>query len=418
MDALSRQQLANSIRHLRLQQRLRQSDLTVPGVLARSTISALERGQILNPSETLLAALAQKLKVTQGELMGLSDLGLEAFRRLEEARRRLALEDHAGATKLLRGTLLMSRRLQLWNVFEESASLLAESYLKQGQPMKSLYFATASVLRVIRQDSTRISALSHLARGFQQLGEWEAAVVIYRQLLIGLRRTDTESARLRTNLATAYLSLGKFRRAEQHYRRSVDEGAQLGDAWLRGWALVGLGNALAHQLRFEEARLAIDQAKNLARTYRWSSMTAEADASLVLLPILSSPSMDEARQQLEEALALLPDLPPHIMARVNLLDSWAALAVRHQSWEEAITVSTLGIRALKSTRDPRGRYLKGRLLWFRSLAKYALQDPSSALDHEWASDLLPQVPGGDETLPPWPETPEAASLTPQRDWGP
>ena len=54
MEPLERKKLADSIRELRLKQGLRQIDLVVAGQVARSTISALERGQIENPSEHLI----------------------------------------------------------------------------------------------------------------------------------------------------------------------------------------------------------------------------------------------------------------------------------------------------------------------------------------------------------------------------
>ena len=339
---------------MRLGKGLRQSDLAIPGQVSRSAISALERAQIENPSKQLLTAVAGALGVRYSDLVMSSGSEALVINLLHEAR---ALWQHNPKKALhnAQRALVRSRRLHLYDAERETTKLLAEWYGLHRDPFRAAAYAVWALARPDDVDSMQPAAVLVLAEHLRNLGEWRAAITLFRQFLFGIHRRDA-------------MSLGKTETT--------------------GWALVGLSRALGFTNRHQDATRASDQAKSLAGTYHWPAIESAILRTDEILDLLFSPSMPCARQQWQHTTKLLRKNSEPVDDQVNLLQSWIYYASNHEAWTEVLAAAGSGLELIRSTTayvSNRGK--KGHFLWARAQAKHATGQPWQ-YDHEWASDLL------------------------------
>lgn len=386
MGPIERQHLARTLRHLRLGKGLRQIDLAIPGKISRSAISALERAQIENPSKQLVTAVATALDVRYEDLMGFSDAEASVVTLLQEARL-LWQHDPKKAVRDAQRALARSRRLQLYDMEQDVAALLAEWYGLCGDPFRAAAYSMWVLSHPYTTDPEQLVAVSALAKHLRKLGEWRAGIALYRQFLFGIHRANPRFGPVFLQLGQTYAEAHQYARAGRAFTRAHRDAIALGQAEEGGWALVGLSQTLGFRGRHEEAATANNLARSLSITYRWSDLGSATLRTDEILNVLSSRSLTTARQQWHRAATLLQKNSGAIQEQLDLLHGWIHYALIHQSWEEVLLATDSGLALLRSPTHLVNRGAKGQLLWARAYAKRASGHPWKH-DREWAADLL------------------------------
>lgn len=390
MEGLQRQRLARTIRELRLAKGLRQGDLAVPGAVSRSSISALERGALANPSRALLTAIARGLGVPYEALLGLTDAESVILDLLEEGRS-LAATFPTRSVKAGQRALILARRLRLPDAEQAAAEGLAEWYGQLGDEFQAGVYAAWALLRVDWSAPAYQTAILRLGSHLHELGEWRMEITLYRHFLLGFPPSNPQAARIFLRLGSAYLEVGRYPLAVRVLSRARRDGVQLGRAEVTAAAWVALAQALAFGNRHGEAARALAQAADLVRTYALTDIATTVLRSQDVLAVLSSPSLLEAHRKWQEADSILIDHGNPLRAQVTLLRAWIVYAYRHAAWADVLEAAQNGLQMVRAMGAPSSRGLKGWFLWARSEAELRSGHAPSP-DREWAEDLLRRNP--------------------------
>ncbi|MCL5064723.1 MAG: helix-turn-helix domain-containing protein [Firmicutes bacterium] len=387
MEPLERKKLADSIRELRLKQGLRQIDLVVAGQVARSTISALERGQIENPSEHLIDGVASMLSVRRQDLLMWPKAEASVLEDLKLAR---ASQQRSPQVALRRAqrALIRARRLQLSDVERSAAELLAELHSQLGHPVAATTYAGWAVAHPNRFSPVEHEAVIVYGERLRNIGELSAAIALYRQFLAGISRNSSRSAKVFLRLGQTYADAHQYPQAMRIFQRAYRDALVLGDANLSGWALIGLSVALSFSGRHQQAEDARVRAAILAQTYHWTDMQYAARRAEEQVAVLSSPSLDAARHCWQQSTRVIEELAGAIDDQLQLLYSWVFYASNHQAWAEVIEATGTGLALIRRA-DHRAadQQMKGTFLGARARAKQQ-SGQSWQDDKEWAEDLL------------------------------
>lgn len=385
MDALERERLAHTLRYLRRENGLRQIDLAVPGHVSRSTISALERGQIENPSQPLITAVATALGVHYEDLLALSDAESSVMVLLHEARRLWSTAPDKSIRAAQR-VLIRSRRLHLDAVESDALKQLAAWYSHAGDAFRAGIYSAWLLARDGHTGSSD-SAVATLGAHLHDMGEWRAAIALYRLLVIGIHPANPRSARVFLDLGQTYTAAHQYPHAVRMLGRAYRDAFTVGDANLAGWALVGLARALGFTGQYAQAHSANDRAETLAVTYKWTDLQNTILRTNEILSILSSDSVSAAQKRWHSITQRLQHNPEPLPDQINLLYSWINYASRHQAWPEVLAATEFGLGLIRSPDHVSNRGIKGQLLKTRAQANQQSGQPWKQ-DSEWAADLL------------------------------
>jgi transcriptional regulator with XRE-family HTH domain len=408
LDVLHLTRLATNLRRLRHARRLRQVDLAVPGVVARSTISALERAAITNPSETVLQAVAHGLGVTVDDLLAWPN----------DQAKQLAQEVRIAGELVDRGHLLeaidrfegiydAARRFDLPTMAHLAATRLARLHGQCGRGDQALVFSLEALLQAIAVTPSTVESLRHAADSLWQTGAWHAARACYQALLQRIAVGKADRLRMLVNLGYAYLYSGHYGDAVQAFRTTLHEVPQGGDGYRCAGAYLGLGRALRYQQHWRDAGEAAGRALCLGRTYRWRDVIQEAEALQRLCEVPTMPTRRGGQAVVRSVLAAVPAGSGFAVERAQVYDLLAALELQQGYAVEAQDAADHGLAEIGATLDPRAWLLKARLLWSRAVSKAHQGLPDAPVDRAWAEDLLAMVgvPAGyPDLLPAWPVT--------------
>lgn len=390
VEPLERQRLAHTLRQLRVGRGLRQIDLAIPGRLSRSAISALERGQIANPSRQLIMAVAKALEVRYDDLLQFSDGEASVLALLEKAHR-LMRSVPKKSLRAAQRALIHSRRLLLYDMEREAIAVLATWYAQSGDPFRASVYAGWNLTGPNRENSLLPATVIAFGERLQELGEWEAAIALYRLYSIGIHPATLVLAGVFLRLGQTYMDVHRYPQALRMLVRAQRDGIALGNPEITGPALVSLSRSLGFTGRHAEAEQARLQASMLAATDHWTDLQDTVLRTGEILAVLSSSSLSDARGQWKRATHLVQTTVAPIQDQVNLLHSWIYYASRHEAWGEVILAAESGLELMRSTANFPNRGMKGQLLWSRAQANQALGRPWEH-DAEWATDLLGRKP--------------------------
>ncbi|MFT3791300.1 MAG: serine/threonine-protein kinase [Rudaea sp.] len=142
-------------------------------------------------------------------------------------------------------------------------------------------------------------------------------------------------AQIQSALANAYFKSGDLDNAAREAQAQIASADRSGDMHARILARIGLGNALIHASRLDEARKNLDAARDLALAADERSLLGQTENSFgALANQLAQP--DEALRHYSAALADLGDGEGDIEARAEALNGLALDAGNRGQWTRAI----------------------------------------------------------------------------------
>ena len=384
MEPLARERLARNIRRLRLAKHLRQIDLAQASHVSRSAISAMERGQIGEPSTLLITAVARALGVSYDDLVGLSDTETSIVELLEHARR--TVQSPQWTLLKVQRALIRSRQRHLCDAERESAQFMAKLYQKNGDPYRASLYAGwgASGLHPSLKNQ---EALLLWGEQLQDLGESLGTIALYRHFLLGTHRANPVFAKSFMALGRAYMQAHLYPQAVRKFLRAHQDSLATGDAMTSGWALVGLSHALGFVGRHTEATQANVSAGRLAHTYHWNMLGHAVDRTEELLLLLNSDSLGSARLQWQAAMHIIGQQLEPFSDQMNLLHSWIYVASHYEAWVDVIAAAESGLQLVSNQSYGSNRSNKGHFLWARAEGNQKSGNPWEH-DREWAADLL------------------------------
>lgn len=385
MEPLARQRLARTLRRLRLAKHLRQIDLAEASHVSRSAISAMERGQIGEPSTPLVTAVARALKVSYNDLMGLSDTETSVTTLLEHARSR-GRQSPRLALPMVHRALIRSRQYQLFDVERESAQLMARLYHQNGDPYRATLYAGWAATGLHPSPENQEAVLLW-GEQLQDLGEFHTSIALYRHFLLGTHRANPVYAKSFLALGRAYMQAHLYPQAVRMFLRAHHDSVTISDTMVAGWALVGVSHAFGFVGRHSEADQSNARAGKLAHTYHWLDLEHAVTRTEEMLLLVGSDSFSKARSQWQEVTRVIELQSNPFPDQMNLLHSWIYVASHYQAWADVIAAAESGLQLV--SRQPYGsnRSNKGHFLWARAEGNQNSGKPW-ARDREWAADLL------------------------------
>lgn len=401
MDSEEAQSLGGAVRALRKARGLRQIDLAVSGRISRSLIGALERGEIQAPSLEAMEIIAERLGVSVGELFAYRERsGIRQG--LTMARRHFRHHHFHLAVSTCEVLLPQARKLHDTGLLAQIDQLLAESHLLLGNHGRSARWATLALLRHMRSEPSAAHAVLVLAESLQALHHPRLVIALYH---LWLSRVDGppnyEEVRVRLHLGDAYRVSWRYRQASHTYRRVIALAHQLGLAKDESLALVGLAQCLHGRGEVDEALHVIGQAKILARERSYAQIELAARATEVRV-LIGTMAVSQARALLQAECAPTPDTLSERLDTAGLCESLAELEWWQHRWSACAAAADHGLNLIDAYHEPQVVALRSRLLWFKSLAHHALNDPRADVYHAWAVDLCRLNRANMRDLPPWP----------------
>lgn len=402
MDSDEAQSLGEAIRALRNARGLRQVDLAVPGLVSRSLIGTLERGEVLAPSPDVLEAIAGRLGVGIGDLFAYRER--HSIRKgLTRARQQFRGRQFHLALSTCQALLPQARKLHDTVLLAQTDQLLAELHQSLGNHARAARWATLALLRHMRSEPSAVDAILILADSLQALHHPRLVTALYHLWLArpdGIPTEDGVQVRLR--LGDAYRVTRRYRQGSHVYRQVVALARQLKLPKHESLALVGLAQCLYGRGEVDEALRTIGHAKVLARE-RSDPQIELAARAIEVRVLIDTMSVSQARILLQAECALTPSTLLERLDIAGMCEILAELEWWQQRWSACAAAADHGLILTGGHGEPQAVALRGRLLWLKGLAYRALSDPRADVYHAWAVDLCRLSRTHIRDLPPWPD---------------
>jgi tetratricopeptide (TPR) repeat protein len=356
-----------------------------------SHVSQIEAGR-RRPSATALKFFSERLGVSTRYLeTGIPDGAEQELRHLlEQARRQVIQGALAEAEALAASVTARAGEFGLPEIRARGLVVLGDARLK-GRELRQAIDAYEQGLEGELPERERGMAVAATATAYRAMGDLSYASELVEGYLKERRGSPLDPgvlAELQTVLVGVYFERGEVIRAERTARRAVAAAEGDAPADIRAKAYWNASRVLAEAKRWDDAlelaaraRIILENEEDRRRVGRlhnaYAYLCLEADP----------PRVEEARQHLDRAEALLSDSSPADLAyvfeergRLALFEGSPQDALR---WAEAALAGS-GVDELESARS---MYLKGRalsLLGRRSEAEGALKTSADGFERHGA----------------------------------
>jgi len=303
--------IGTRMRRLRVARGMTQRELASPKY-THAYVSTIESGR-RTPSREALEHFAGRLGVDVDELLTGKPADLEARLegRLMEARIDLSAGRLEGADEALRSIAKESKRFRITRLearAEDARGLLLE---RRGKPEEALeHYQRAEEIVMSGPVSARADAVAGKARCFQALGDVRYAIHILESLLDTLEREgirDPEAlARLYSSLLDAYLDAGLYERAAASAAELDLLSPKLTDPLRVAQMHLHVAHLYLVQGAIGDAERSLQRAED---AYRQLDLMAETGYAFLAKGYVKTRDgrLDEARQDLEQALAIFEE---------------------------------------------------------------------------------------------------------------
>jgi tetratricopeptide (TPR) repeat protein len=357
--------LAGRLRQLREEAGLTKTALARPRYTT-SHVSQIEAGR-RRPSPEALKFFSERLGVSARFLeTGVPDGAEQELRHLlEEARRLVVQGDLAQAEAIARSVVARSGEFALDSLRTRALVVMGDA-LGKGKQLRDAIEVYEQALEGELPERERGTTVASLAATYRAMGDLAYASEIVESYLREGRGAPLDPgilAELQTVLVSIYFERGEVVRAETTARRAVKAAEEDAPAAVRARAYWNASRVLAEARRWDDAlelaaraRIILENEEDRVRVGRlhnaFAYLCLEADP----------PRVDEARDHLNRAEALLADASPGDLAyvyeergRLALFEGAPEAALR---WAES-ALAEVGEDELEAARS---LYLKGRAL--------------------------------------------------------
>lgn len=327
MQNRSQSSLATRLKRLRVERGLSQRELAAP-LLTASYLSLIEAGK-RQPSEEVLAHLAQRLGVDVDDLRSGRSAALEAQLelRLQEARRALHQGIRDEGERMAEGIRETADAEGLDRVAARALCVLGVAAEHQDLPALALErYEAAEALWRDDPAHLRYEAVVGVARAHLALGDPRLSIHLLHDYLDELQRKGYTDpiAQMRAHgaLVACYLTVGLRSKGAREAQMALELAPMVDDPAQLACLHMNVGGALLQQGRHADAIEAARKAEHYFSMLDWHLGAAWAEMNRGIM-LLEKNDLDPARTAFERALEKLDGVADSELDRANVLNELA-----------------------------------------------------------------------------------------------